>query len=66
MRYVYLYGLMPTKKPRLVLYMNPETLEALQDWAKDERRSPSNLVIYLIEKALEQRQLQVDRKEVSQ
>ncbi|BAZ71171.1 ribbon-helix-helix domain-containing protein [Fischerella thermalis] len=47
---------MPTKKPRLVLYMNPEKLAELQEWAKQERRTPSNLAIYLIEKALEQRQ----------
>jgi len=50
--------LMPTKKPRLVLYMNPDKLAELQEWAKDERRSTSNLAIYLIEKALEQRQKQ--------
>ena len=45
--------LMPTKKPRLVLYMNPEILNKLQEWAKDERRTTANLAIYLIEKALE-------------
>lgn len=48
--------LMPTNKPRLVLYMNPDKLAELQEWAKEERRSPSNLAIYLIEKALEKRQ----------
>lgn len=47
---------LPTNKPRLVLYMNPDKLAELQEWAKDERRSPSNLAIYLIEKTLEKRQ----------
>lgn len=52
----YMYIPVPTNKPRLVLYMNPEILEALKEWAANERRTPSNLAIYLIEKALEQKQ----------
>ena len=51
-----MYIPVPTNKPRLVLYMNPEILEALKEWAENERRTPSNLAIYLIEKALEQKQ----------
>lgn len=50
---------MPTKKPRLVLYMNPDILSKLQEWAKDERRTPANLAIYLIEKALEEHEQRI-------
>lgn len=51
-------GLMPSNKPRVVLYMDEETLEELKEWASEERRSVTNLIKIFIEDALADRKAQ--------
>lgn len=59
-------GLMPSNKPRVVLYMDEDTLEELKEWADEERRSVTNLIKIFIEDALamkkEQKQLPPSKK----
>lgn len=43
---------MPSKKPRVVIYLNEETKVILDKWAEDERRTVNNLVNLLIEDAI--------------
>jgi hypothetical protein len=42
----------PTQKPRTTIYLEPELFEALQDRAKEEKRTVSNLSNLLIEQAM--------------
>ena len=43
---------MPSKKPRVVIYLNEETKIVLDKWAEDERRTVNNLINLLIEDAI--------------
>lgn len=43
---------MPSKKPRVVIYLSEEIKAELDKWAEDERRTVNNLVSILIEDAL--------------
>ncbi|MFL9458068.1 hypothetical protein AB0756_39525 [Tolypothrix campylonemoides VB511288_2] len=43
---------MPSTKPRVVIYLDKETLEKLKSWAAEERRTVNNLVKIFIENAL--------------
>jgi hypothetical protein len=43
---------MPSKKPRVVIYLSEEMKAELDKWAEDERRTVNNLVNILIEDAL--------------
>ncbi len=43
---------MPSKKPRVVIYVNEETKAVLDKWAEDERRTVNNLINLLIEDAI--------------
>jgi hypothetical protein len=42
----------PTQKPRTTIYLEPELFEALQERAKEEKRTVSNLSNLLIEQAM--------------
>ncbi|NEQ18836.1 MAG: hypothetical protein F6K28_02030 [Microcoleus sp. SIO2G3] len=46
---------MPTKKPKISIYLEESQKAELEAWAAEETRSLSNLATHLIEKALEQR-----------
>lgn len=43
---------MPSKKPRVVVYLSEEIKAELDKWAEDDRRTVNNLVNILIEDAL--------------
>lgn len=51
---------MATKKPKISIYLSDEQKEALEDWAKREKRSISNLISVLVDEALEK---QTSKKE---
>ena len=42
----------PTKKPRTTIYLEPELYQALEERAKEEKRTISNLCNLLIEQAM--------------
>jgi hypothetical protein len=42
-----------TKKPKVSIYLSDEQKNALEDWAKREKRSISNLISVLVDEALE-------------
>jgi hypothetical protein len=46
---------MPSKKPRVMVYLSEENKQELDDWADEERRSVNNLITLLIEDALSKR-----------
>jgi len=46
---------MPSKKPRVVIYLEPEMNDFLREWAEDERRTLNNLITLLLEKAAEEK-----------
>ncbi|WP_245912369.1 ribbon-helix-helix domain-containing protein [Brunnivagina elsteri] len=43
---------MPTKKPRTTIYLEPELMEALEERAKQEKRTVSNMCNLLLEQAM--------------
>ncbi len=47
--------LMPSKKPRVMVYLSEEDKTDLDKWAKEERRTVNNLITLLIEDALSKR-----------
>jgi uncharacterized protein (DUF1778 family) len=47
---------MPTKKPRLTIYLTERQRDLLDTWAKDEHRTLTNLVAMMLDKALEERE----------
>jgi hypothetical protein len=53
---------MATKKPKVSIYLSEEQKEALEAWAKREKRSISNLISVLVDEALEK---QSNKKEKS-
>jgi hypothetical protein len=42
----------PTQKPRTTIYLEPELFQALEERAKEEKRTISNLCNLLIEQAM--------------
>ncbi len=42
----------PTKKPRTTIYLDPELMKSLEERAKEEKRTVSNLCNLLIEQAM--------------
>lgn len=42
-----------TKKPKISIYLSDDQKTALEDWAKREKRSISNLISVLVDEALE-------------
>lgn len=49
---------MPSSKPRVVIYMEPDQLSFLKDWAKKERRTVNNLVSMLVDDAITKKQVE--------
>jgi hypothetical protein len=48
---------MATTKPKISIYLSSEEQkQALESWAKEEKRTISNLISFLLDKALEERQ----------
>ncbi|NJR19983.1 MAG: ribbon-helix-helix protein, CopG family [Calothrix sp. CSU_2_0] len=47
-----LYFDVPTKKPRTTIYLEPELMQALEERAKQEKRTVSNLCNLLLEQAM--------------
>lgn len=47
---------MGSKKPKVMIYLSEEQKEQLDSWAKQEKRSVSNLVGLLVDQALQARQ----------
>ena len=43
---------MPSKRPKVMIYLSEEMKAELSAWAKQEKRSVSNLVTLLVEDAL--------------
>ncbi|MEA5505000.1 hypothetical protein VB735_18190 [Halotia wernerae UHCC 0503] len=52
MRQMSIYEAMPSTKPRVVVYLDEETLDKLKAWAEEERRTVNNLVKIFIEDAI--------------
>lgn len=46
----------PSRKPRIAVVVDEDLLEYLQQWAESEERSVSNLVLFLLKQAVEQRE----------
>lgn len=44
---------MTTKKPKVTIYLSEEQKADLDNWAKSQKRSVSNLVSFLVDQALE-------------
>lgn len=53
---------MATKKPRLTIYLSPDQKQYLEEWAEEDRRTLTNLVGMLIDKAIEERQKSKEKK----
>jgi hypothetical protein len=53
--YQVIYRLMPTKKPKVTIYLTEAHKAELHRWAEEEKRSISNLVELLLEKILSDR-----------
>ena len=48
---------MATTKPKISIYLSSEEQkQALESWAREEKRTISNLISFLLDKALEERQ----------
>jgi hypothetical protein len=56
---------MPSKKPRVMIYLSEENKTELNDWAEEERRTVNNLLTIIIEDALSQRKAKRQEKEKS-
>ena len=48
----FLYFDVPTKKPRTTIYLEPELMQAIEERAKEEKRTVSNLCNLLLEQAM--------------
>ncbi len=53
---------MTTKKPRMTIYLSQEQRNYLEEWADKEKRTLSNLVGVLIDKAIQERQQAKDKE----
>jgi hypothetical protein len=57
---------MPSKKPKVMIYFDPDKLEKLKKWAEAEHRTVNNLITKLLDEALvKQESLKQDNREVS-
>ena len=55
---------MATKKPKISIYLDSdEQKQALDDWCREEKRSISNLVSFIIDQALKSRTIARESKE---
>lgn len=45
----------PTKKPRITAVVDEEIQQYLEEWATDEERTLSNLVVVILKQAIEAR-----------
>jgi hypothetical protein len=52
----------PTKKPRTTIYLDEELMQALEERAKEEKRTISNLCNLLLEQAMNEWLKQRDKK----
>lgn len=43
---------MPSKKPKVMIYLDPEKLDILKNWAESEHRSVNNLITMLLDQAI--------------
>ncbi|MBD2616110.1 hypothetical protein H6G94_33535 [Nostoc punctiforme FACHB-252] len=46
---------MPSKKPRVMVYLDPDKHEFLKEWAEDEHRTVNNLITMLLEQAIDKK-----------
>jgi hypothetical protein len=49
---------MPSKKPRVVVYLEPEMNDFLREWAESDRRTLNNLITIILEQAIEEKKKQ--------
>jgi len=47
---------MPSTKNRVVIYVDPDNLDFLKKWAKEDHRTVSNLVSMLVDEAIKNKQ----------
>lgn len=57
---------MPSKKPRVMIYLEEREKEELDKWAKDEHRTVNNVITILVEQALEDRRAGKSTREALQ
>lgn len=57
-RQMNIFESMPSTKPRVVVYLDEETLEKLKRWAEEDRRTVNNLVKIFIEDAIASKEKQ--------
>jgi len=58
-----IYEAMPSTKPRVVVYLDEETLDKLKAWAEEERRTVNNLVKIFIEDAISNKEQKQSNQE---
>jgi hypothetical protein len=63
MRQMSIYEAMPSTKPRVVVYLDEETLDKLKAWAEEERRTVNNLVKIFIEDAISNKEQKQSNQE---
>ena len=54
---------MATKKPRLTIYLETQRKEYLEQWAKSEKRTLTNLVGLILDEAIDRRREAETEKE---
>ncbi len=54
---------MPSKKPKVMIYLDPDKLEFLKQWAESEHRSVNNLITMLLDYAIADKQGNEDKKQ---
>ncbi|QIR41881.1 hypothetical protein HCG51_34950 (plasmid) [Tolypothrix sp. PCC 7910] len=52
---------MPSKKPRVMVYLDPDQHEFLKEWAENEHRTVNNLITMLLEQAIEKKKGEKDK-----
>ncbi|MBW4549327.1 MAG: ribbon-helix-helix protein, CopG family [Symplocastrum torsivum CPER-KK1] len=55
-------AIVTTKKPKISIYLSEEQKGELDEWAKEEKRSVSNLISVLVDEALENRKEKKSKK----
>ena len=55
-------AIVTTKKPKISIYLSEEQKSELDEWAKEEKRSVSNLISVLVDEALENRKEKKSKK----
>jgi metal-responsive CopG/Arc/MetJ family transcriptional regulator len=56
-------AIVTTKKPKISIYLSEEQKGELDEWAKEEKRSVSNLISVLVDDALESRKQRKKKKD---